>query len=41
MDLLKRSAPYFPGFSIQGMVLVNPFSRFTETTDVFYSNPRF
>ena len=26
-DLLKRSCPYFfPGFLVQGMVLVNPFS---------------
>ena len=28
MDLLKRSSPYFPGFSVQGMVLVNPFFAF-------------
>ena len=35
MDLLKRSSPYFPGFSVQGMVLVNPFLRFTKTTDFF------
>ena len=34
MDLLKRSSPYFPGFSVQGMVLVNPFLRFTKTTDI-------
>ena len=35
MDLLKRSSPYFSGFSAQGMVLVNPFLRFTKTTDFF------
>ena len=28
MDLLKRSSPYFSGFSVQGMVLVNPFFSF-------------
>ena len=26
----------FPGFSVQGMVLVNPFLRFTKTTDFVY-----
>ena len=35
MDLLKRSSPYFPGFSVQGTVLVNPLSRFTKTTDFY------
>ena len=25
IDLLKRSSPYFPGFSVQGMVLENAF----------------
>ena len=39
MDLLKRSSPYFPGFSVQGVVLVNPFSRFTKTTDFFTKVP--
>ena len=33
MDLLKRSYPCFPGFSVQRMVLVNPCLRFTKTTD--------
>ena len=31
----------FPGFSVQGTVLVNPFLSFTKTTDFFYQNPRF
>ena len=26
---------FFPGFSVQGMVLVNPFLRFTKTTGFF------
>ena len=39
MDLLKRSSPYFPGFSVQEMVLVNPFLRFTKTTDFFTKIP--
>ena len=41
MDLVKRSSPYFPGFSVQGMVLVNPFLRFTKTTDFFTKMPGF
>ena len=39
MDLLKCSSPFFPGFSVQGMVLVNPFLRFTKTTDIFTKIP--
>ena len=36
MDLLKRALLLvFPGFSVQGVVLVNPFLRFTKTTDFF------
>ena len=35
MDLLKRSSPHFSGFSVQAMVLVNPFLRFTKMTDFF------
>ena len=27
----------FPGFSVQGVVLVNPFLRFTKTTPIFFS----
>ena len=34
--LLKRSSPYFSRVSVQGMVLVNPFVRFTKTTDFFH-----
>ena len=29
----------FPGFSVQGMVLVNPFLRFTKTTDFLLKFP--
>ena len=33
----RRNAPVLilPGFSVQGRVLVNPFLRFTKTTDLF------
>ena len=41
MDLLKRSSPYFPRFSVRGMLLVNLFSRFTKTTDFFTKTPGF
>ena len=39
MDLLKRSSPIFPGFSAKEMVLVNPFLRFTKTTDLLLKSP--
>ena len=39
MDLVKRSSPYFSRFSAQGMVLVNPFLRFTKTTDFISKIP--
>ena len=42
MDLLKRSSPYFfQGFlsRLQEMVLVNPFLRFTKTTDFYTKIP--
>ena len=29
----------FPGFSAKGMVLVNPFLRFTKTTDFLLKSP--
>ena len=41
MDLVKRSSPYFSRVFCQGMVLVNPFLRFTRTTDLFIQIPGF
>ena len=39
MDLVKCSSPYFSGFSVQGMVWVNPLLRFTKTTDFLLKRP--
>ena len=33
--LLKLFSVIFPGSFVQGMVIVNPFSRFTKTNDFF------